>query len=634
MKGKCYYCNKELTERTIKRHMKSCSIMKNRIEESIAKNGKLRKQFIIAIKPRYEKNEYCIYLSIDGTLGLVHIDQFIKDVWVECCGHLSAFVIKKKFYQDNEMNIRLNEILSIGEKFQYEYDFGSTTYLELEVVDIIDVSKDFTQIEIIARNNEVINQCEACGAEAKYFHYEEDKWLCKNCIDEGNDMISEFNYCNSPRDGVCGYEGHKEAENRYLPNNDEKYTTSKKGSKDQGDYEDLYDDDLFDDLSDIEDAYEDLLSKSKNIMDNIFSKGIYSFDIKELISNLAKDNLYDIARYLGMTKISGLNKSKLIERFLDEYETLIEARISLFDEERYKFLKKYADNGGTKFLDKIDEENMGKIIYFIANGMLFAATKDGSPLLIMPEVIQKLIKDKNNIEYRNIIKTNSEIINLFRGMNKAYGILPLEDIKELFKRYKIEESERYRIEDVIIASEDYYQEYESDKRGTYFINIDVEDWLDLLEELEKEELNYAMISKEELISMSDENWIIKTKSGKAFSKEFFSMFNADEEILEGLIESLYLEIQEAEFEDVISEMLEQFEDDNREVQDFMYNSLGRFLRNIRLWKYKGATINEKKGTEISKEKQKTVGRNEPCICGSGKKYKKCCAKNGNVIKLF
>ena len=31
---------------------------------------------------------------------------------------------------------------------------------------------------------------------------------------------------------------------------------------------------------------------------------------------------------------------------------------------------------------------------------------------------------------------------------------------------------------------------------------------------------------------------------------------------------------------------------------------------------------------------KKVGRNEPCPCGSGKKYKKCCGKNGNVISLF
>jgi len=28
-------------------------------------------------------------------------------------------------------------------------------------------------------------------------------------------------------------------------------------------------------------------------------------------------------------------------------------------------------------------------------------------------------------------------------------------------------------------------------------------------------------------------------------------------------------------------------------------------------------------SEISGKKEKTVGRNDPCPCGSGKKYKKC-----------
>lgn len=407
-----------------------------------------------------------------------------------------------------------------------------------------------------------------------------------------------------------------------------------KGKKQDG-YESILDSDeaFLDELSNMEDVSEELLSKRKNVINNMFYKGVYSFDIKELVNNLAKNNVYDIARYLGMTKISSLNKNELIEKLLEEYEVLIKERISLFDEERYKFLKSYADNGGIKLLDKIDEDSIGKMVYFMANGILFSSVKDGEPILLMPEIVQNLIREKNNIEYRNILKCNTEIINLYRGMNKAYGILKLEDIKALFKRYHIEESERYRIEDVIIASEDYYQEYESDSKGTLFVNIDVEDRIDFLEQLE-EELDYAKIPKKELLIMSDENWITKTKFGKTFSKEFLSMFNVDENILEGLIESLYLEIQENECEEVINEMLEQLEEDSREAQDFICNSLSRFLGNVRLWRLRGSTINDKKGELVSKEKQKAVGRNEPCICGSGKKYKNCCAKNGNVIKLF
>ena len=635
MKAKCYYCNKELTERTIKRHMKNCSEMKKRVEEQNSTDKKQRNQFIIAIKSKYEGNDYCIYLSIDGTLGLVHIDQFIRDIWVECCGHLSGFRIRGKFYQDHSMNTRLNDILDIDEKFEYEYDFGSTTYLNLEVVDIIQVSSSFSQIEIIARNHDIKHECETCGKEAKFFNYENDKWQCENCIDENNDMISEIEYCNSPRDGICGYEGHKEAENVYLPGNTKKYKLSKKNRKVQEDYERIsaYEDDIFEDSPDMEYAFDDLLSKSKIIVNKVFNRGIYSFDINELISDLSKDTVYDIAKYLGMTKISSLNKSKLVEKLLCEYEGLIEERMSLFDEERYKFLKSYGDKNGVKPFNEIAEENLYKVGYFLQNGMLFSAVKDEELVILMPEIVQKLVKEKNNIQYRNMIKVNSEIINLYRGMNRAYGLLKLKDIKELYKRYQIEESEKYRIEDVITKAEDYYREYEI--QGIFFINCYIDNWVDLLKEIEQQiKVNYTIISKEELLSMSDENYIYESKFGNTFFKEFLSMFNMEEDILEGLMESLYLEIQENELEDVMTEILEQLEDDNKEIKEFMSNSVGKFLRNIRLWRFKGANLNEKKPNIIRAEKQKIVRRNDPCACGSGKKYKNCCAKDGNVIKLF
>ena len=661
MKAKCYYCNKELTERTIKRHMKNCSEMKKRIEEQSATNKKQRNQFIIAIKPKYDGNEYCIYLSIDGTLGLVHIDQFIRDIWVECCGHLSGFRIRGKFYQDYSMNTKLNDILDINEKFEYEYDFGSTTHLILEVVDIIQVSSSFSQIEIIARNHEIEHECEICGAKANYFNYEKDEWECKNCIDKDTDMISKFDYCNSPRDGVCCYEGHKEDENTYLPGNEKKHKISKKKIKEQDDYErkSVYEDDFFGEIPDMEYAFDDLLSKSKIIVNNAFNKGIYSFDIKELINDLSKDNIYDIAKYLGMTKISSLNKSKLVEKLLHEYEGLIQERMSLFDEERYKFLKSYADNNGVRVFNEISEESLYKVGYFLQNGMLFSAVKDEELLILMPEVVQKLVKEKNNIQYRKMIKFNSEIVSLYRGMNKAYGLLKLKDIKELFKRYapykesaehiknnlpykegaqhiennSLYESQKYRIEDVITKAEDYYREYEI--QGIFFINCYIDNWVELLKEIEQQiNVTYTMISKEELLNMSGENYIYESKFGNAFFKEFLSMFNMEEDILEGLMESLYLEIQENELEDVMTEILEQLEDDNKEIKDFMCNSVGKFLRNIRLWKFKGANLNEKRPNIIRAEKQKPVRRNDPCACGSGKKYKNCCAKDGNVIKLF
>ncbi len=39
---------------------------------------------------------------------------------------------------------------------------------------------------------------------------------------------------------------------------------------------------------------------------------------------------------------------------------------------------------------------------------------------------------------------------------------------------------------------------------------------------------------------------------------------------------------------------------------------------------------EKKKTPIVVRKDKKVGPNDPCPCGSGKKYKKCCGSVGNA----
>ena len=120
MHGRCYYCNKELTERTIKRHMKSCKEMRKFIRDEISdKESRTRNQFIISIKDKYDKNTYCVYISISSVLQLLHLDRFIRDVWVNCCDHLSCFIINKVIYNDNsnemyEMSVRLNDILFCG----------------------------------------------------------------------------------------------------------------------------------------------------------------------------------------------------------------------------------------------------------------------------------------------------------------------------------------------------------------------------------------------------------------------------------------------------------------------------------------------------------------------------------------
>ena len=146
MKGKCYFCNKELTERTIKRHMKSCPVMNGIIEDEKANCSLIRNQYIIAVRPKENKDKYCMYISMDGNLALSYLDKLLRDIWVECCNHLSMFKINGVIYYKDNMNASIKDILALSDKIGYEYDFGSTTELELEVVDIIEVTTNHTPV--------------------------------------------------------------------------------------------------------------------------------------------------------------------------------------------------------------------------------------------------------------------------------------------------------------------------------------------------------------------------------------------------------------------------------------------------------------------------------------------------------
>ncbi len=62
------------------------------------------------------------------------------------------------------------------------------------------------------------------------------------------------------------------------------------------------------------------------------------------------------------------------------------------------------------------------------------------------------------------------------------------------------------------------------------------------------------------------------------------------------------------------------------VSSTQHDEVGQFAMTERQRAAGTAPQGERKVKQIKLEHPK-VGRNEPCPCGSGKKYKKCCGKN-------
>lgn len=212
--GKCNLCGRTLSKQAIARHLDKCKA------EHLAPGE--QRVFHLKVQGR-DLPEYWLHIEIPASASLSTLDQFLRDIWLECCGHLSKFRIAGVEYhiasepdlfwgrKPRDMSAKLGDVLEPGMQFTHEYDFGTTTELALEVMG--ERQGTTKQIQVLARNDPPAIPCAKCGKPATQ--------VCSMCVYEGPkawlcDEHAEKHKCgeeyflpvvNSPRVGMCGYAG-------------------------------------------------------------------------------------------------------------------------------------------------------------------------------------------------------------------------------------------------------------------------------------------------------------------------------------------------------------------------------------------------------------------------------------------
>ena len=110
-------------------------------------------------------------------------------------------------------------------------------------------------------------------------------------------------------------------------------------------------------------------------------------------------------------------------------------------------------------------------------------------------------------------------------------------------------------------------------------------------------------------------------------------FGMDEVTFIGFLDGINTSLkQEIDLESLESSTVISLDVDFEKLYFNMLDAKADWLYHLKEW---DDVLSEEKRHEITKEfraskvfvKQETVGRNDPCPCGSGKKYKKCCGKD-------
>lgn len=644
MKGKCYYCNVEVSEKNVKRHVKGCKVRKAKIEESIANCKNTKSQYILSIVPQYESKDYCLYIAIDTDITLENLDSFLRNIWVECCGHLSSFTIdginydsscdyESIFSDDNEtMDFKLKQVLAVGDKFRYDYDFGSTTTLKLEVIDEYLTGENHSEIEILARNEEIEHLCEQCNQKAKYYNYEREGFFCEDCIDE-EEMIYELEYTNSPRDGVCGYVGNKDNEKPYLPGNDLKFRKSRaKKQKDMFEDIDTYEKDFEFLLDSVMENINLELEDRTNKLFNKVKRNKFTQDLRQLLECNTKSDLCKMAAMLNIVKISKLNKGQLIEKLLEVYEEKITEALYLIDSERYEFLEKVFTNNGVLCFEA--DNVTSNIEYYIEYGILFPVLKNCEVYLVMPNEVMNVVKSLKNDEYKKILDRNTELVKLFWGMTYSYGVLVIDDFIKMLKNYIDYSLDEIDIYGIVVSGANYYGQYIMQGNIGRNMMIELEDVVEVINTREcfSSDRDFCIIEKKELLEAATDEYLIKNPISMKLKKYFKNNWKLEDKYIDMLVINLYFNIQENESEELIESIVDSFGNIGDDELTNLLGELNNFINNTRLWRLKGYTLKELNSNNNKNTSAVKIGRNASCVCGSGKKYKKCCGSK--VIELF
>lgn len=202
--GQCKFCEQDFAEKQIVDHLDNC--------EKRKKNQNI-KNLRLKISDPNMKNFWLIVES-NNQATFKNLDVLIKDVWVECCGHLSQFGGLKKEVGKGKI---IMDTLDTGGSIDYTYDFGSSTELVIKALKYSNYQLSGKgKVELVARNYLPPSNCVKCGQQATL--------VCAACIDNGSTFVcdkcaekyhneeseKEEHYllplANSPRCGVCGYE--------------------------------------------------------------------------------------------------------------------------------------------------------------------------------------------------------------------------------------------------------------------------------------------------------------------------------------------------------------------------------------------------------------------------------------------
>ncbi len=216
--GACTFCGKRATRGGMSRHLRSCAARKAAFVSADAGPGEPETLVHLLVRDAYD-GQFWLHLEMRGSAPLKKLDEYLRAIWLECCGHMSQFSHGGWGSDKIAMTRRAQDVLMPETELTHIYDFGTETVSLVKALDAR-TGKPLGKhpIMLMARNEMPDARCAECDQPGAF--------LCMECMydEEASPVLcaahaeshphEEYGdpvpLVNSPRSGECGYEGPAE----------------------------------------------------------------------------------------------------------------------------------------------------------------------------------------------------------------------------------------------------------------------------------------------------------------------------------------------------------------------------------------------------------------------------------------
>lgn len=362
----------------------------------------------------------------------------------------------------------------------------------------------------------------------------------------------------------------------------------------------------------------------------------------EILPILTKQRLSSLASTYNIPGRSKMNKQELADNLFDyltDAERLEETLFIAESKEWEIFQQLFRDS----FLQD-HSIAYGRYAFLMERGLIYSFYIEDEIYFVMPDEIKQAY---NSIDHKLFVKTRERyqtVRKYILAMTNLYGAFKTDMLVEVFNNQnhmKLDIGELITIYHRLAKRDERFYLNGDYIISDYFMYDGMEEFEELLDDIKGKP--YYIPEKNKLLKYADDNYFELTPQLTALKIFILNELCTDRQLVDYLIDDIQLACSmEAPIEDVM------YEFERRGIIFKDRNQISRFVpfivdvyNHTRLWANCGHTPAEMRAlsdeesemmplpadiipfhTQVRNEKK--IGRNDPCPCGSGKKYKKCC----------